>query len=59
MGLFIAIDRLLEVNYKDHKLVTVAKAEGIEFDAHDALADIKATRDLMLIAGSKYLMKEF
>jgi DNA polymerase-3 subunit epsilon len=33
----------------NHKLVTACKHFGIEFDAHDALEDIRATRDLGVI----------
>jgi len=37
------------------KLVTIAKYLGIEFDAHDALADIKTTRKCLLILMDKYI----
>ncbi|MHA1169584.1 MAG: 3'-5' exonuclease, partial [Candidatus Hodarchaeales archaeon] len=30
----------------NHKLVTICKRFGIEFDAHDAVADVRATMDL-------------
>jgi DNA polymerase III epsilon subunit-like protein len=33
-------------DFKDFKLATVAAAHDIELDAHDALADIRATREL-------------
>ena len=33
--------------FRSHKLVDVCKHFGIELDAHDALSDIKATRQLI------------
>jgi len=35
-----------EVDFPDFKLGTVCKLAGIELDAHDALSDIRATREL-------------
>lgn len=43
-----------ELSLPDHKLSTVAKYFGIEIDAHDAMSDIKATRELVQL-----LKKEF
>lgn len=38
--------------FKDYKLKTICDGLGISLDAHDALSDIKATRDLYLAFGS-------
>lgn len=36
------------INVENHKLATVCEEFGIEFDAHTALEDIRATRELAL-----------
>jgi DNA polymerase-3 subunit epsilon len=40
----MAQDKQLEHGYKDNKLITVADHFGYNFNAHDAMEDIKATR---------------
>ncbi|MDG6938303.1 MAG: 3'-5' exonuclease, partial [Nitrososphaerota archaeon] len=41
------LDYLGVLSLPDYKLVTLARHFGIEFDAHDAMNDIRATRDVM------------
>lgn len=41
-----------QMRFKNHKLITICKEMGISLDAHDALSDIKATRDLYFAFGS-------
>ena len=40
-----------DLNLPDYKLGTVAKHFGIELDAHDALSDIRATREICIQLG--------
>lgn len=41
---------------KDDKLETVCKHFGIEIDAHNAMSDIEATRELFKVLEDKYLV---
>jgi len=47
-----------QLNIENDKLETVASHFGIEFDAHDAMADIETTRKLLLIIRDKYFHSE-
>jgi len=47
-----------QLNLENDKLVTVASHFGIEFDAHDAMADIETTRKLLWIIRDKYFHSE-
>ena len=58
-ALYFMLDKTLGLSYENHKLETIAKAEGVELQAHDALEDIRATRDLFYIAKNKYLKGDF
>jgi DNA polymerase III alpha subunit (gram-positive type) len=51
------MDGMGVISLPDYKLETVCKHYGIEIDAHEALSDVKATRELIRIL-SKYFKGE-
>lgn len=52
------MDGMGVISLPDYKLETVCAHYGIRIDAHEALSDIKATRELIRIL-SKYLKSEY
>lgn len=53
LAVFYMLESIGKVNYPDYKLSTVCEHLGFSIDAHDALSDISATRDVY-----KYLVKQ-
>ncbi len=51
------LDGIGTVSLADYKLETVCKHFDIPLNAHDALSDISATRDLTKLICSKYIIK--
>ena len=47
MQIALYMDLFLHFDFNDHKLGTVCEQLGIELDAHDAMNDIRATRELV------------
>ena len=47
MQIALYMDLFLHFDFNDHKLGTVGEQLGIELDAHDAMNDIRATRELV------------
>ncbi len=43
---YVGVEICTRHPYEDHKLVSIAAANGIHLDAHDALNDIRVTREL-------------
>lgn len=55
MSLLYLLDGIGNVTLENYKLPTVCKHFDIPLDAHDALNDIKATRDLTKLICSRYI----
>ena len=58
LPLLYFLDYSDRVSLSNYRLVTVCEHFGVKIDAHDALSDIKATREVLKILRDKYLIEE-